>query len=114
MAIETLHITRGDSAPPYRFKVVNSYNRPVVLTGATIYCTMISGSGAVKINHSNVGTSVIDALAGEGEYQWQAGDTEDAGVFQIEFEVNLPTGEIFTVPRAADGEAHVLISHPLA
>lgn len=113
MAIETFHITKGDLSPPYRFKVVDSYNRPVGLAGATIYCTMISGGGVVKINNSTTGISITDEAAGEGEYQWQAGDTEVAGFFQIEFKVKLSGDGTFTVPREADGEAYVLISHRL-
>ena len=114
MAIERFYMTRGDLAPPYPFRVVDPYNRPVDLTSATIYCTMVSGSGAVKINNSTAGIVITDGLAGEAEREWQAGDSDEAGLFQIEFKIKLPTGEPFTVPREADGEAYVEIAHPLA
>lgn len=110
--IQPLKIKKHDRQPYYPFRVIDSAAVAVDLTGATIYCSMKDvGTGALKINRQTVGIVITNAAAGEAEYRWQSGDTDTAGRYLIEFEVNPQSGGKFTVP--AGEQAVVLIVESL-
>jgi hypothetical protein len=94
MPIKPLRLKQHDLQPYYRFSVSG-----VNLTGATIVCTMIDAGGSKKINRQSAGIVVTDAVAGEAEYRWQAGDTDTIGTYRIEFEITPQSGGKFTVPN---------------
>ena len=93
-----LKITRYDLQPYYLVKVVNSDGSVIDITGATIYCTMKSVDGTVKIDRQTAGINITDAAAGEFEYRSQSGDTDTLGEYWIEFEINPLSGGKFTMP----------------
>ena len=43
--------------------------------------------------------TILVAAEGTIEYQWQPGDTDDAGEFEYEFEITWPNAEPQTIPR---------------
>ena len=98
------YLKADDTQPYYRVKIEDSDGDAVPLSGATIYCTMTSTGGTVKINHQNTGITITDATNGEFEYRWQTGDTDTAGFYVIEFEINPSGGGKFTLPTGEVAE----------
>ena len=110
MAIDTLFLTRNDLQPYYLVGVTNSTGAIVDLTGATVRVTMrLENSTALTIDRSTAGLTVTGATSGEFQYQWQAGDTNSPGTFDIEFEITPASGGKFTLPNPSEGVAHVRI-----
>lgn len=102
MSIKKFNIKINNTNPAYFAKVLDSSNNGVDLTGANILCTMkLKTGGAAKIDRQSAGI-VIDpdqvANKGEFEYQWQSGDTDTVGIYNIEFEITLSGGGELTVP----------------
>lgn len=97
--IGPFYLKKNDLQPYYPAQVKDSYDAAVDITGATIYCTMKSlSTGTVKINRQATGINISDATNGKFEYRWQSGDTNTAGRYAIEFEINPVSGGKFTVP----------------
>ena len=116
MSIETLFIKKNDLQPYYYSTAMtkdSSGTTVINLSGATIYCTMKSSDGTVKINRQTTGISITDAAAGEFEYRWQSGDTDTVGVYNIEFEINPASGGKFTIPADPADKAIVNIRDSL-
>ena len=67
---------RGDTFPPLALTVTENA-LPLDLTAA-----------------------VADAAAGEIEYEWQAGDTDTSGEYNLEVEIEWAAGGFQTVPNA--------------
>ena len=118
--VDKLRIKRNDLQPYYYFTAKDQAGAVIDLAGATIRCTMrlwdpdtgIYASGK-KIDRQTAGINVTDAAAGEGEYQWQAGETDTSGIYRIEFEVTPGSGGKFTIPNPKYGEAEVVIHDDL-
>ena len=104
--METFYIKRGDTSPAIRYALSPT---TVVLTGATVRFQM-------RARRSRGGATVIDAVAvvvtATGtptvEYQWQAGNTANAGIFEAEFQVTYADGRNETFPN--DGFISVKVS----
>ncbi len=110
MPIKTKKLTKNDLQPYYSVAVKNADGTVVNLTGASIVCTMKQAGGSgPKINRQNTGIAITDAVNGQFEYRWQAGETDTPGVYQIEFEVTPQTGGKFTMPNPEQGLAQVEI-----
>ena len=105
-------VKKNDLQPHYPAQVKDSAGNVVTLTGATIYCTMKNAAdGTLKINRQTTGINISDAVNGKFEYQWQTGNTDTAGKYYIEFEINPASGGKFTIP--ADNSAVVTILESL-
>jgi hypothetical protein len=96
--ISKLILKKNDLQPYYYVQAKDYSDNPISLTGATIYCTMKSDSGTVKINKQTAGISITDAANGLFEYHWQAADTDTVGIYYIEFEIAPISGGKFTLP----------------
>ncbi len=107
--IEPLKITQHDLQPYYRFKFEDSTGTAISLTGATVVCTLKTLGGIVKINRQTAGINITDSAQGEGEYQWQTGDTDTAGTYHIEIEATPASGGKFTgpFPQQCRAEVHI-------
>ena len=70
---------------------------PLDLTTATSVSIVIrqKGQQAVKLKRA---ITITDAAGGEGEFDWQTGDTDTVGDFEYEFEILWNNGDIQTVP----------------
>ncbi len=109
--IDTFYLKKNDLQPFYRAQVKDSDGAAVDITGATIYCTMKSDAGVIKINRQTTGIYITAAASGQFEYRWQSGDTNTTGRYSIEFEVNPAGGGKFTVP--VKEQAIILIKESL-
>lgn len=108
--IPALVVKTNDLQPYYYVEVLDASGTAIALSGATIVCTMRNvhdPSGTPKINRQSTGISITDASAGKFRYAWQAGETDTAGKYYIEFEITPSSGGKFTVP--SDNSAIVVV-----
>jgi len=94
---------QNDTSPPLTAQLTNA-NGPQDLTGATVTMSMrLQGSSANKI--SDAACSIVgNPTLGNVQYNWQAGDTNTAGVFAVEFRVTFSNGTIATFPSIGQGQ----------
>lgn len=111
--ISKKELTKGDLQPFYFVAIKDSNDDPVDITGATIYCTMRAEDGTKKINRQTIGITITDGAKGEFEYEWQSGDTDTVGMYDIKFEVDPAAGGIFTEPAAGAERAQVVVNESL-
>lgn len=108
--IDTLKLIQFDLQPKYLITVTDSTGGAVDITGATIRCSMsLERSTTLTINRSTAGVTITGATSGQFEYQWQSGETDTVGAYDIEFEITPSAGGKFTMPNPIDGVAHVQI-----
>jgi hypothetical protein len=88
-------IKSGSTSPPLVVTLMDG-DTPAVLTGATVRIRMRSRLGGALVVDSPA--TVTDAAAGVVSYQWQAGDTDEVGEYEIEFEVTFSGGFEQTFP----------------
>lgn len=101
----------NDLQPYYKVKVVDSDGNPVPLPGASIVCTMLArGGSSPKIDRQSTGINVTDEDGGEFEYQWQNGDTDTVGLYDIEFEITPQSGGKFTIPVKDEAKVAIVAS----
>jgi len=114
MSIETVYVKKNDLQPYYYAQVKDADNAVVIITGATIYCTMKHArTGALKIDRQTTGINISDGTNGKFEYKWQSGDTDTVGKYYIEFEINPGSGGKFTLPARPENKAEVHITESL-
>lgn len=89
-------IKQNDTAPSVEAVLKNSAGTAVDLTGATVNFHMKDLGGTVVVDAA---ASVTDASGGTVQYDWDAADTDTAGTFYAEFEVEYPDGTIETFPN---------------
>ena len=109
MAIKPLYLKENDLQPYYYAQVKDADEAVVDIDGATIYCTMKSAAGTVKIDRQTTGITISDGANGKFRYAWQSGDTDTAGKYFIEFEIVPASGGKFTVPAKPTERAEVVI-----
>lgn len=98
--IETLYLTQHDLQPYYHVTLTDSSNVAIDLSGATIRTNMrLTDSTVLTINRSTVGITISNATAGQFQYEWQVGETDTVGTYDIEFEITPTIGGKFTIPN---------------
>ena len=101
--LKRFYIKQGDTGPAL----------VVTLKDATGAAVSLAGISAVRFHMSKLdGTTIVDQLAtaapdqtatkGKVTYDWQDGDTDLAGIFAAEFEVDFGGGLVETFPNDSD------------
>jgi hypothetical protein len=102
-------IKSGDTGPALPVTLYDG-EAPLLLTGATVAMRMQPlGGGPIKVDKP---ATVVDALAGSVEYQWEAEDTDEPGEYEVEFVVTYAGGNTQTFPN--DGYIAVEITPALS
>lgn len=97
--IKKLTIKKNDLQPYYYIQVKDSAGAVVDITDATIYFSMKTIDGVLKINRTQVTPAwITDPTNGKFEYRWSSGDTDTVGTYYIEAEINPQAGGKFTLP----------------
>lgn len=90
-------IRRGDTAPALEAILRDSTGALAILANATeVRFLMRRRNQELKVNA--LATDIDGATA---TYQWQAADTDEAGVFHSEFQVTWNDGRIQTFPNGS-------------
>lgn len=86
----------GDTSPSIKYALLPT---SVVLTGAAVTFTMTArGSSTPTVDGASA--NIVTATGTPTvSYDWQAGDTDNAGEYVAEFEVTYSDGSIETFPN---------------
>lgn len=103
-------LKRGDTSPAMRRVLADEDGVAINITGATVVFNMRAAGGAVVVD--GAAAVVTDAAGGEVRYDWQAGDTAEAGDFEGEFQITYLSGAVETVPN--DGHIQIKITGDIA
>lgn len=98
-----LTVKTGDTHPPITATLTDSAGAVDLTTADSVRFVMKSGATVVE-----GACTVTNAVAGEVEYDWAAGDTDVAGTYEVEFEVTWNVGEIETFPNDGYKEIELL------
>lgn len=101
-------IKQNDTSPSLQATLSDANLVPVDLSGATVVFHMKSVDGTLILSE---GMTVTDSTGGVVQYDWQTGDTSDAGTYYVEFEATYNDGAIETFPNT--GSLALVISSEL-
>lgn len=95
---QVMHIKAGDLFPSVETTVTNESGAVVDLTGATCKFSMRKSRDPVNVPISLANGQLVNGPGGKLGYNWQAGQTNDAGTYEAEFLVDPAVGADFRVP----------------
>ena len=108
-------IKRGALSPPYRVILRQANKQPIDLSGCTASFVMrLRGADDPTVENEmtilqegdvELGTAINIGMA---EYQWELGDTDVSGVYDVEAEVVDPGGNPIRVPNDSYLELQIL------
>lgn len=98
-------IKQNDTSPSVSAILKDSSLAAIDLTGATVKLHMKSLDGTLKINSA---MTVINAIGGTVQYDWQVGDTDTVGTYLVEFQVTYSDGAIETFPNSGNNVVSVV------
>lgn len=104
----TFYLKRGDRRPVIQATLKDSVGAIDLTTAVGVAFQMSHPGGAVKVNAA---ATIVTAASGIVRYSWGATDTDTAGVFDAEWEIDWGAGLTQTVP--SDGFDRVVISDDL-
>jgi hypothetical protein len=107
--VADFHLSAGDTKPPFHAQLQDADGNPVDISGASVRFVMRAIRGTAPFVAAN---AVIDgADAGLVHYDWQDGDTDEAGGYYADWEVMFISGDIAAFPN--DGPMTVAIHDDL-
>jgi hypothetical protein len=89
-------LKRNDRRPRWRVQLTANATPVDLSTASAVTFTMKQGTGTPKIEKEAM--TIVDAVTGVVEYPWAAGDTDTAGDYNIEVEVDWGGGEFQSFP----------------
>jgi len=107
------HLKRNDLSPALKYQCQDEDNSPVDITqNNEVRFIMESLQGNIIVEDDTSGSvTVVDSSEGIVKYEWQEGDTEKAGIFKAEWEVEYSDGKPETFPNY--GKLIILIEEDL-
>jgi hypothetical protein len=106
-------IKRGALSPPYRLILRQADKQPIDLDGcvATFLMRLRGADDPTVENEMTIlqeGDVLTGINIGMAEYQWQLGDTDVSGIYDVEVEVVDPGGNPIRVPNDSYLELQIL------
>lgn len=89
-------IKRNDTSPAYRVTLTGGDGNAVSVAGGSVRFHMFTRAGVSVVDAD---ATIIDAPNGIVQYDWQAADTANAGIFNCEFEVTYADTTVETFPN---------------
>jgi uncharacterized protein YfaS (alpha-2-macroglobulin family) len=90
------NIKQNDTSPSLQATLKDSALAPINLAGATVKLHMKSLDGTIKVDTS---MTIVEELNGIIKYDWQTGDTDTVGTYNVEFQVTYSDASIETFPN---------------
>ena len=90
-------IKQNDTSPDIKAILKDAEENAIDLWGATVKFHLSDYPGE-KVIINSIAT-IEEAENGEVKYNWQSGDTETAGRYKAEFQVDFTNGRIETFPN---------------
>jgi hypothetical protein len=91
--VNTFTLKRGDTLPALRATLIDAVGSAVNITGATVRLHLNTPEPL------DAAAIIDNASLGEVHYDWQTGDTDEAGLFRAEWQVTFSNGQIETFPN---------------
>jgi hypothetical protein len=91
--MEQFNIKRGDTGPAIRYSLLPD---TITLAGATVRFQMRLIRGETVIDEP---AQIISQLPPVVQYDWQAGDTDTAGIYEAEWRVEYADSSVETFPN---------------
>lgn len=98
MSENTFVIKRNDTSPSLEVQLLDADKNPVNLTNATAVFNMGTRDGETLVDGEDV--TIVTAASGIVRYDWQEGDTSQAGTHNGEVEVTFFGGKVETFPKS--------------
>lgn len=90
------NIKQNDTSPSLQATLKDASLNPINLAGASVQFHMKGIDGSLKVNAA---MTVVDAVNGVIQYDWQDGDTDTVGSYYAEFEVTYTDDTVETFPN---------------
>ena len=90
------NIKQNDTSPSLQATLKDSALAPIDLTEATVNLHMKSVDGTIKVDTS---MTIVEELNGIIKYDWQTGDTDTVGTYNVEFQVTYSDASVETFPN---------------
>lgn len=90
------YIKQNDTSPSLSATLTDYNGTAINLTGATARLHMKDLEGTLKIDAA---MTISNADAGIIKYDWQAGDTDTVGTYNVEFQITYSDSSIETFPN---------------
>jgi len=106
----TFYIKQGDTSPAIEYQLQDGDGNAIDLTGYNDveFHFKKAGNSQVKVNdNTNGNVTVTDAANGKVKYDWQSGDTDEAGDHIAEWEVEYSDGTEETFPNRRNIDVQV-------
>lgn len=91
----TLNIKRHDLYPPIEATLTDADGVAVDLTNASVSMHMKRVGSSITVTKS---MEIVEATEGTIKYDWVNGDTDIAGVYEVEFEITFANSKPLTIP----------------
>lgn len=98
-------IKRGDLLPILSVVLAQSNGNPIPLGTAVGIRAIVRQNGRIIVSRP---ATIVDAAGGEVALEWEDGDTDVAGLAEVEFEIIWPTLAPQTVPSAGGFEVQII------
>lgn len=90
------YIKQNDTSPSIQAALKDASGSAINLLGASVQFHMEAVDGTLKVDAA---MTVTDTSGGVVQYDWQAGDTDTAGTYYVEFEVTYADSSVETFPN---------------
>lgn len=88
-------IKQNDTLPHLEVQLLDVDDNPINLDLCGVHFHMNERNGGNVIDTPAI---ILNEIDGQVKYEWQLGDTDKVGIYECEFEINMPDGNIVTVP----------------
>jgi hypothetical protein len=96
MTPSVFYIKQSDTLPIITATLIDQFGTVANLTGATVYFRMTNTFFGNVINRT---ATVVSAVNGQVSYSWQSGDTNNTGVFNVQWFVVYGSGAQESYPQ---------------
>jgi hypothetical protein len=102
-------IKQNDTLPVLQAQLFDHNKGPLNLDLCGVRFHMSDSRGKIKLDKP---VTIVDEAQGIIQVEWLPGETDTAGTYFCEFEINMPDGRIVTVPN--DGYFRIVVVAELA